>query len=161
MTRITAVAIAAMLAMATLAAPGARAYDMMVGDLMMIHPTARPNMPNRPTAAYVTVANDGETMDRLIAVASPDFESAEIHNVEMTDGVMKMFPVDGIDIRSILTVSSTMPSTAASSEAGLSIRLKVRICSTSCRPRCPAARISSRLVASSEPDSDSGAESSA
>ena len=98
MTRITAVALAALLAVAGLSGPQAQAHDAQLGDLMLIHPTARPNMPNRPTAAYVTIANDGQAADRLVAAASPEFESAEIHNVEMKDGVMKMFPVEGIDI---------------------------------------------------------------
>ena len=101
MNRAIAAALAATLSVAALGpltAPQAEAHDVTVGEIMLIHPTARPNLPNRPTAAYVTISNDGETPDRLIGASAPDFEAAELHSVTMTEGVMKMFPVEAIEI---------------------------------------------------------------
>jgi copper(I)-binding protein len=101
MNRTAALALAAGLALAALSpfeAPVAGAHDVMVGDLMLIHPTARPNMPNRPTAAYIVIANDGETPDRLIAASSSAFEAAELHTVIKDGDVMKMQPVEAIEI---------------------------------------------------------------
>ena len=40
----------------------------------------------------------------MICVASPVAGSVEIHNMTMTNGVMKMFPVDGIDVPAGKTV---------------------------------------------------------
>ena len=101
MNRITAMTLAAAVALAAFSpfpATRAEAHDMMVGNLMLIHPTARPNMPDRPTAAYVTISNDGTEADRLVGASSSEFDSAELHNVTMQDGIMKMFPVEGIDL---------------------------------------------------------------
>ena len=47
----------------------AEAHDVQLGDLMVIHPTSRPNLPNRPMVVYVTIANDGALADRLLGEA--------------------------------------------------------------------------------------------
>lgn len=99
MTRIAAIAAAmAIAAFTPLGVSQARAQTVEAGDLMIIHPTARPNLPNRPTAAYVAIANDGAAADRLIAIGSPAFDSAEIHVSSMVGGVMTMKPVEAIDL---------------------------------------------------------------
>lgn len=41
---------------------------------------------------------------RLIGVTTPLTKSAEVHNMKMENGVMKMFPVDGIDVPAGKTV---------------------------------------------------------
>ena len=93
MTRLTtALALAAMLASPAIAA------DFEVGPLTVDAPWSRPGIPNRPAAAYMEIANTGETADRLVAASSPAFGSIEIHSMEMDDGVMKMFRVDAIEI---------------------------------------------------------------
>ena len=76
----------------------AQAGEIQVGDLTVTHPKARPNLPNRPTAAYMVISNDGELADRLISVSSPDFDVVEIHTVMKHGDVMRMMPVDGIDV---------------------------------------------------------------
>lgn len=55
-------------------------------------------VPNRPAAGYMTlIAADG-CADRLTAAASADAGRVELHNHEMTDGIMRMVKVDGIDV---------------------------------------------------------------
>ena len=73
-------------------------HEVVAGDLTIIHPTARPNLPNRPTAAYMVIANDGAAPDRLISVTSPVFGRAEIHLSSRENGVMRMQMVSGIDV---------------------------------------------------------------
>ena len=41
---------------------------------------------------------------RLIGVSTPLTKTAEVHNMTMENGVMKMFPVDGIDVPAGKTV---------------------------------------------------------
>lgn len=101
MNRITAFVLSAGLAMAgalPLTAPIAGAHTVEAGGLMMVHPTSRPSMPNRPGVVYVRISNDGVEADRLIAVSAPGFASAEIHESAMVNGMMTMHPVEGIDL---------------------------------------------------------------
>jgi len=67
------------------------------GDLTIAGPSARPNLPNRPTAAYMTISNAGAA-DRLIGARSPAFGRIELHTMEMADGVMKMRMVEAIEV---------------------------------------------------------------
>ena len=63
-----------------------------------------PAMAGGNGAAYFLVRNDGDTADRLIAVASP-LAMAEMHESVMADdGTMAMNPVDGVDIPAGSTV---------------------------------------------------------
>jgi copper(I)-binding protein len=99
MIRIALIAGTMFAAAAILADPQSVPADTVeAGDLMIIHPTARPNLPNRPTVTYVTISNDGPAVDRLTGVSAPDFDSAEIHASSMTDGVMSMQRVEAIDL---------------------------------------------------------------
>jgi len=52
----------------------------------------------RTTAAYLTITNTGDQADRLIAVDVPNAGAVETHTAGMTDGVMRMRRVEGIDI---------------------------------------------------------------
>lgn len=79
-------------------APNALAHDIQAGDLTITHAWARPNLPNRPTAAYMAIANAGETADTLISASSPAFETIELHTVIKDGDVMKMQPIDGIPV---------------------------------------------------------------
>lgn len=47
---------------------------------------------------YLTVRNDGKEADRLIGFSSPVAGRGEVHEMTMTDGVMKMREVKAIDI---------------------------------------------------------------
>ncbi|MFK7945676.1 MAG: copper chaperone PCu(A)C [Paracoccaceae bacterium] len=79
-------------------APSAQAHEVKKGDLTIIHPAARPNMPNRPTAAYMAISNEGSKADRLIAATSEAFGTIELHATMQHGDVMKMMPVDGVDV---------------------------------------------------------------
>lgn len=97
MTPIKTLTRAAAMALALLAAPTS-AHEATKGDLMIAHPQARPNLPNRPTAAYMVISNAGDAVDRLVAAKSDAFGAIEIHTVEKQGDVMRMMPVEGIDI---------------------------------------------------------------
>ena len=54
--------------------------------------------PNRPAAGYMSlIATEGCT-DTLTAASSPDAGRIELHDHQMTDGIMRMVKVPGIDI---------------------------------------------------------------
>jgi hypothetical protein len=82
----------------------AETHGVKSSDIMLAHPWARPNLPNRPTAAYITIANDGENADRLLGARSPAFEAVELHLMLMDGDVMKMQPVEAIDLPANETV---------------------------------------------------------
>ena len=48
------------------------------------------------TGAFMELT--AKTNARLVGVSTPLTKSAEVHNMTMENGVMKMFPVDGIDV---------------------------------------------------------------
>ncbi len=86
------------LAALLLLAGTAQAADVTAGSLTISHAWARAAMNGANGAAYVTVTNAGTEGDRLVAAASPVAAKVELHVHLMEDGVMKMRPVDGIDI---------------------------------------------------------------
>ena len=64
----------------------------------VIHPWARPTIPNRPGAAYFGVHNLGDAPDRLIGARAEGVGKIEIHKAEQMGAVMTMAPVDAVDI---------------------------------------------------------------
>lgn len=54
------------------------------------------------TGAFMELT--GKVNARLVGVSTPLTKSAEVHNMKMENGVMKMFPVDGIDVPAGKTV---------------------------------------------------------
>ena len=74
------------------------AHDTKAGDLTIEHAISRPNLPNRPMAAYMKIENAGEAGDLLVAASSPAFETIELHTVKETDGVFKMIQLEGIEV---------------------------------------------------------------
>lgn len=67
------------------------AHEYKVGELEIIHPWSRAT-PNGAKVAggYFKIINHGKTPDRLVSVSSELSDKAEIHSMEVTDGVMKM-----------------------------------------------------------------------
>jgi copper(I)-binding protein len=49
--------------------------------------------------AFMTIVNTGSADDRLISVATPIAEKAEVHRTIEENGVMKMRPVPEIDVK--------------------------------------------------------------
>lgn len=75
---------------ALLLAGSAHAAGYQAGDIMITAPHARPTVPAQPAAAaYLTLENGGGA-DRLVGVASPVAQSAEIHIMRMDGDVMRM-----------------------------------------------------------------------
>ncbi|MEM9059354.1 MAG: copper chaperone PCu(A)C [Pseudomonadota bacterium] len=87
----------AMLCAAFIGSP-ALTHDTTVGTITIGHPHARPNLPNRPSAAYLTISNKGDKADRLIAARSDFFGTIELHVTHEKDGVMMMAKVDEITV---------------------------------------------------------------
>ncbi|WP_159589043.1 copper chaperone PCu(A)C [Chelativorans xinjiangense] len=82
----------------TLAVNAALAHEYKLGAIEIIHPWARATPPSAPSGGgFVTLTNNGEEADRLVGAASPVAGRAELHKMEVTDGIMKMRPLpDGI-----------------------------------------------------------------
>ena len=95
---LTRIAGACLIAASLITAPPTLAHDTKAGDLTIDQAHARPNLPNRPSAAYLKITNMGETADRLLAVNSKAFATIELHSVEHQDGVMKMMPIEAVEI---------------------------------------------------------------
>lgn len=82
--------------LAPIAPPVAQAADIRVTEAW-----ARPSLPGAPvTAAFMTIANDGANADRVIGVnVEPAIaDKAELHNHVLDNGVMRMRPVEAIDL---------------------------------------------------------------
>ena len=77
------------------------AHEYQLKSLSIDHPFARATPPGaRSGGAFFVVQNASATPDKLISVASPAAGSAEIHQMAMDGGVMKMRAVTAVDIPS-------------------------------------------------------------
>ena len=88
-------AIALTIAAIIASAPGVRASDLTVKDAFArasITPAAN------SAAAYLTLVNQGNMPDRLIAIATPAARAAEPHRTSMAGDVMKMEAAGAIDL---------------------------------------------------------------
>ena len=66
------------------------------GDLVITDPISRATPAGAPTGVgYMTITNDGDTPDRLVAASSPAVDHVEIHEMAVKDGIMTMHPVPG------------------------------------------------------------------
>ena len=74
--------------------------DAVIGDLRIEHAWTRvPPGVSKITAGYLTIYNNGEEQDSLIGGTIKVAKQLEIHEMKLTDGVMKMRPVvNGIPI---------------------------------------------------------------
>lgn len=68
------------------------------GDDSMDHSGHSGYAGGRNSAAYMTLVNNGNTADRLISATTDVAQVVELHTVEMEGNVMKMRPVEQIDI---------------------------------------------------------------
>lgn len=67
--------------------------------IQVTDPVAFATPPGAPTAAvFLALHNRAATADRLVGASTPAAGRIEIHTMHMTDGVMRMRPVDGVDI---------------------------------------------------------------
>lgn len=56
------------------------------------------------SAAGAFMELTGKSNARLVGAASPAAKTVEVHNMKVENGVMKMFPVDGVDLPAGKTV---------------------------------------------------------
>ena len=75
------------------------AHDYRVAELQVEHPWSRALPPNAPVgAAYLSVANQGDQADRLVAMSSPIAAKVEMHTMVQAGEVMKMEQLEAIAI---------------------------------------------------------------
>lgn len=73
--------------------------EAKAGGIAVSQPWARATAPGAPAgAAYLTVTNSGSQPDRLVAASTPVATMAELHTHIHDNGVMRMRPVDAIDV---------------------------------------------------------------
>lgn len=77
--------------------PAATAADDMTGHIMVTKVWTKATI-TRNGAAYATIENHGDDMDRLVAVETDAAERAEIHTHLMEDGIMKMRKLKAIEL---------------------------------------------------------------
>ncbi|MDW6025361.1 copper chaperone PCu(A)C [Mesorhizobium sp. BAC0120] len=69
---------------------------VIAGDLTITAYRAKAMLPGQPTGgAFLTIANNGSSADRLLSVTSPSAGMVEIHTMEVVNNVMTMRPVNG------------------------------------------------------------------
>ena len=72
------------------------AHDFRAGDLAIDHPWTRAVGAAAPTAAgYMVIRNTGAAPDRLVSAETPRAARVEMHAMSVTDGIMRMRPIDG------------------------------------------------------------------
>ncbi|HVZ13235.1 MAG TPA: copper chaperone PCu(A)C [Bauldia sp.] len=78
----------------------ALAADVRIGSLTISSAWARATPPGAPTGGgYLTIVNHGATPDVLLAAATPDAASTELHSMTMVNGVAQMRAItDGVPI---------------------------------------------------------------
>jgi copper(I)-binding protein len=95
MTRILALAAVA----AFVGAGTASAHDYQLQTLHIDHPFARATPGGaRNGGVYLSVENRGGQVDRLVGVSTP-VAHAELHQMSMDGGVMRMRAVDGVEVK--------------------------------------------------------------
>lgn len=83
------------------------AAEVTKGDIKIVEPWARATPGGAKVGAgYVTITNTGKTADRLIGGTAAVAGVFELHDMTMTDGVMRMRRLDsGIELKPGATVT--------------------------------------------------------
>ena len=77
----------------------ALADDYRLGPLTVSEPWARASAGKaKAGAAYLSIANDGLEVDRLLKAATPVAKKAAIHTHIMDGGIMKLRPVEALEV---------------------------------------------------------------
>lgn len=85
-------------ALSMLLAASAHAQEVSVKDAWIRGTVQGQNA----TGAFMELT--GKSNARLVAASSPAAKNVEVHNMKVENGVMKMFPVDGVDLPAGKTV---------------------------------------------------------
>ena len=90
------------LAAAMALCPGAaHAHDYRFHSLKIDHPFARATPPGaRSGGVFFTVENNGAAPDRLLSVSSPIAGIAELHEMRLDGGVMRMRTIPAMEVKS-------------------------------------------------------------
>ncbi len=74
----------------------ARADEVKAGDLVITEPWSRATPKGAKIGGgFVTIENKGTTPDKLVGASSDIAGSIQVHEMSMTNGMMKMRPVEG------------------------------------------------------------------
>jgi len=94
MTKVSNILALAALSAAMFVAP-VRADDVKAGDLVISQAWSRATPGGAKVAGgYLTIENKGAAADRLVSVSADIAGKAEVHEMAMDNGVMKMRPLD-------------------------------------------------------------------
>jgi copper(I)-binding protein len=89
----------AAVAFAALATQHAFAAEFKAGDISIEAPWSRATPGGAKVGAgYLTIKNSGSAPDRLVSATTNIAEKTEIHEMSMTDGMMKMREVSGVEV---------------------------------------------------------------
>ena len=92
--------LAVLLLACTFGAGAASAHEYALKSLKIDHPFARATPPGAKTGGvFVTVENTGSQSDRLISVSSPVAGVADLHEMRIDAGVMRMRGVAALEVR--------------------------------------------------------------
>jgi copper(I)-binding protein len=87
-----------LVALAALTA-GTAAHDVQVGPIGIAQARARATVAGQPAGGgFITLSNKGTSADRLIGASAPVAATVEIHTMRMEGDVMRMRPVDAIEL---------------------------------------------------------------
>lgn len=81
-----------------LSACATQAPAAKVGSIEILNPWVRPAGADENTGAFMVIKNTGDQADKLVKAEFSGGMMTEIHETKMVDNVMKMAPVDGVDI---------------------------------------------------------------
>ncbi len=87
---------AALAAITILLATDAFAHSYNVGKLTVVHPWARAS--SRAGGVFMTIKNNGNTADKLVAVKGAAAKNISVHQTIMENNIMKMRPVKALEI---------------------------------------------------------------
>ncbi len=92
--------LAAVLIASAFGSGAASAHDYALKSLKIDHPFARATPPGAKVAGvFVTVENTGTQPDRLLSVSTPIAGVAELHQMSVDAGVMRMRGVAALEVR--------------------------------------------------------------
>ena len=92
--------LAALLLAGTFGSGAASAHDYALKSLKIDHPFARATPPGAKVAGvFVAVENTGSQSDRLLSVSTPMAGVAELHEMSVDAGVMRMRGITTLEVR--------------------------------------------------------------
>lgn len=93
--RRTALGTIALVALAS-GSPIASARPVSAPSITLVAPWTRATSARAPMGAgYLVIRNAGGVADRLLSIATPVADSAQLHSMSVTNGIMRMRPIAG------------------------------------------------------------------